>query len=197
MKCSFCNKEINSTLSFRNLFSSKSEEYCKNCKEELSLKFSKHRDFDLLYFADYPFLRDTIYSIKYFGHVKEAEKFLPAFNDFFKENKFDLVLIAPTNKTREVIRGFNHIKVIADLCKINYKDIFIEPYRLKQSKLNNQRKLHNFSIKAEFEHSLNSARSVLIIDDIFTSGKTMEALAQALLSINNNLKITFLCLAKT
>lgn len=197
MKCTFCNKEISNKLSFKNLFSYKNDSYCKNCKENLRIKTFKHKSYKLHYLADYSFIRDSIYSIKYFGHIKECEKFSPALINFFRNNNFDLILIAPSNKTREAIRGFNHIKVIADIYNISYLDIFIEPYRLKQSKLQSGRKIHNFSIKKIYIDNVSNAKSILIIDDVFTSGKTLESLALSLLNINTNLNISFFTLAKS
>ncbi|MBF0746691.1 ComF family protein [Gemella sp. 19428wG2_WT2a] len=147
--------------------------------------------------AHYEFIKDKIYSIKYFGDIKKAESFKAALNNFLQKNHFDLVLIAPSNRTREAIRGFNHVKIICDIAEIPYKDIFIEPYRLKQSKLYSERKYHNFSLNKDFTNNIISAKSILIIDDIFTSGNTLESLALVLLKINKELKISFLCLGKS
>lgn len=197
MKCAFCNKEISNKLSFRNIFSYKNDSYCKICKENLSLKTWKHKEYTLYYFAEYSYVKEKIYSIKYFGDIKVTESFRPLLKEFFEKNNFDLVLIAPSNKTRESIRGFNHIKLITDIADISYKDIFIEPYRLKQSKLHSERKLHNFSIKEKYTNTVFHAKSIIILDDIYTSGKTLEALALSLSKINNTASISFLTLAKS
>lgn len=197
MKCVFCNKDFDKSLSFKNIFSFNKEDYCKECKEKLSLKICKYKSYTLYYFSDYSFVKDKIYSIKYFGDVKKAESFKSILNNFFKTHSFDLVLIAPSNKTREAIRGFNHVKLISDIATIPYKDVFIEPYRIKQSKLTHKRKLHNFSLKDDCINAILNAKSIIIIDDIFTSGKTLEALASTLSNTNENLDITFLTLTKT
>lgn len=197
MKCNFCNREHKSTLSFKNLFSYYKEDYCLSCKEKLSLKIYKHNKYNLFYLSDYSFLKDSIYSIKYFGDIKQAEKFKIIINNFLKNKKYDLILIAPTNKTREAIRGFNHIKIIADICQIDYLDIFTEGYRQKQSKLHSQRKLHKIFIEKNSFPIIESSERILIFDDIFTSGKTLESLANALLEIKKDLDINFFCLAKS
>lgn len=197
MKCNFCEKNIDTKLSFKNIFVSKKEQYCSSCQEKLSLKIYKHNNHHLYYLADYDFLKELIYSIKYFSNIKEAKRFKIAFNDFFKKNKFDLILIAPSNKTREVIRGFNHIKVIADICGVNYLDIFSEAYRPKQSKISGQRKLHKIFIKDNYIPKIRESSKILIIDDIFTSGKTLESLANSLLEVKKELEIHFFCLAKS
>lgn len=197
MQCPFCNKTIKRKLSFANIFSSPREEYCKTCQENIYLKEYLHENHILYYLADYDFLKEIIYSIKYKLDLAQAEKFKLALQEFFKEYKFDLILIAPSNLTREAIRGFNHIKAMADICQLKYQDIFIEKYRAKQSKLKTQRKHHEIEIRNEYLELVKNSSSILIIDDIFTSGKTLESLSLSLKEINPEVTISFFCLAKS
>lgn len=198
MKCSYCNKNVKQKLNFKNIFSKKTEILCDKCKKIFFLnKENININYTLYYFAKYKDIKEDIYKIKYFGDVAISLKYKKIIKNFFKEHKFDLILIAPTNNTREAIRGFNHIEIICRLCEISFFDIFEKKYRKKQSKKNNERTLHETKIKKEFLEKIKSATEILIIDDIFTSGNTLNSLANEVKKINNSCKISFLTLAKS
>ena len=76
MKCSFCSLEIKKKLGFDTLFAKKEDLYlCASCKEHIDINVLEVGEYTLYYFADYEFLKDEIYSIKYFGDVACAVKF--------------------------------------------------------------------------------------------------------------------------
>ena len=149
----------------------------------------------MYYFADYEFLKDEIYSIKYFGDVACALKFKNLLGKFFSLNNFDLVTIVPANEIREIIRGFDHIEQVCKLCDVEYKKILSCDYRKKQSKLHKERKENRYHLLYD-ESSLRSIESVLIIDDIYTSGNTLLGCAKTIKEAYPNIKISFLTLSK-
>ena len=196
MNCPFCNKYTNNKLNFATLFSKNENQYCSNCQKFLSLTEETFENYKLNYFAKYEDIKNVIYDIKYFKDVEQAKKFEQLFAIYFKKNSFDLITIAPTNKTREAIRGFNHTEIVCYLCNIKFDNIFFSTYRPKQAKIHNTRELHKVIIKEQYIVKVQQAKTLLIIDDIFTSGKTMLSLAQAIKNINPTIEITFLTLAK-
>ena len=124
MKCSFCSLEIKKKLGFDTLFSKKEDFYlCASCREHIDINVLEVGEYTLYYFADYEFLKDEIYSIKYFGDVACAVKFKNLLDKFISLNNFDLVTIVPSNEIREIIRGFDHIEQVCKLCDVNYKKI--------------------------------------------------------------------------
>ena len=176
MKCSFCSLETKKKLGFDTLFAKKDDFYlCASCREHI--------------------LKDEIYSIKYFGDVACAVKFKNLLDKFFSLNNFDLVTIVPANEIREIIRGFDHIEQVCKLCDVNYKKILSCDYRKKQSKLHKERKENRYHLLCG-ESALESVGSILIIDDIYTSGNTLLGCARIIKEAYPNIKISFLTLSK-
>ena len=196
MKCSFCGLEIKKKLGFDTLFEKKEDFYlCTSCREHIDINVLEVGEYILYYFADYEFLKDEIYSIKYFGDVACAVKFKKLLDKFFSLNNFDLVTIAPANEIREIIRGFDHIEQVCKLCDVNYKKILSCNYRKKQSKLHKERRENRYHPLCG-EMNLGSIDSILIIDDIYTSGNTLLGCARTVKEAYPNIKISFLTLSK-
>ena len=149
----------------------------------------------MYYFADYEFLKDEIYSIKYFGDVSCAVKFKNLLDKFFSLNNFDLVTIVPANEIREIIRGFDHIEQVCKLSGVNYKKILSCEYREKQSKLHRKRMENRYHFLND-DLALKGIETLLIIDDIFTSGSTLLGCARIIKEAYPNIKISFLTLSK-
>ena len=196
MKCSFCSLETKKKLGFDTLFSKKEDFYlCANCREHININILEVGEYTLYYFADYEFLKDEIYSIKYFGDVACVVKFKNLLDKFFSLNDFDLVTIVPANEIREIIRGFDHIEQVCKLCDVDYKKILSCDYRKKQSKLHKERKENRYHLLCD-EMTLGSIKSVLVIDDIYTSGNTLLGCAKTIKEAYPNIKISFLTLSK-
>ena len=197
MKCSYCEKNIYEKLSFSNLFAKKDKILCVECEKIFTINSLLIDEYILFYFTNYENIKEDIYSIKYFGDVEKSLKYKKLLNRFLKKNKFDLITIAPTNFTRQAIRGFNHIEIICKLCDVNFEKIFTSPYRQKQAKLHEKRQFHKINIIKEKIKCIEYKKNILIIDDIFTSGKTLLSLANEIKKYNKTANITFLVLAKS
>ena len=197
MECSFCKKEIKEKLGFKNVFSKKeSFILCESCKKVLNINIEHLGEYTLYYFADYEFLKDSIYAIKYGGDVEECLKYRSLFAKFFEEYNFDLVTLVPANNERKIIRSFDHIEQLCILCNVKFEKILDTDYRPKQAKLHKQRVGHPFYTLFHYESDLSISK-VLIIDDIFTSGNTLLSCAKPLKELFPNSEISFLVLAKS
>ena len=197
MECSFCKKEIKEKLGFKNVFSKKeSFILCESCKKVLNINIEHLGEYTLYYFADYEFLKDSIYAIKYGGDVEECLKYKSLFRKFFEEYNFDLVTLVPANNERKIIRSFDHIEQLCILCNVKFEKILDTDYRPKQAKLHKQRVGHPFYTLFHCESDLSISK-VLIIDDIFTSGNTLLSCAKPLKELFPNSEISFLVLAKS
>lgn len=197
MLCNFCNKKINTSISFKTLFN-KPKLFCDNCTEIININLEIiENKYNHIYFANYSNIKDDIYKIKYFGQIEIALKYKKLLKLALSNKKFDIITIAPSNNTRKAIRGFNHVGKICSLCNIDFIEIFEDEYREKQAKIHKKRNLHLFKIKHDYIEKVKNSKNILIIDDIFTSGKTLLSLSATLENTNKNIKISFVTLAKT
>ena len=196
MNCSFCGDKISDKLGFDTLFKTKEKfRLCAECKEHLDINVLEVGEYTLYYFSDYEFVKDDIYSIKYFGDVVCALKFKNLFKRFLSLNIFDLITIVPANEIREIIRGFDHIEQICRICDINFEKILGCEYREKQAKLHKERRENKYYILPTVS-KMEKVRTLLIIDDIFTSGKTLLGCAKTIKEIYPEINISFLTLSK-
>ena len=147
------------------------------------------------YFSDYEFVKDDIYSIKYFGDLACARKFKNLFKRFLSLNTFDFITIVPANEIREIIRGFDHIEQLCRICDINFEKILGCEYREKQAKLHKER-IENKYYMLPNGQKWENVRSILIIDDIFTSGNTLLGCAKIIKEMYPEISISFLTLSK-
>ena len=196
MNCSFCGSEIRSKLGFDTIFKTKEKfQLCAECKEHLDINVLEVGEYTLYYFSDYEFIKDDIYSIKYFGDVACALKFKNLFKQFLSLNKFDLITIVPANEIREIIRGFDHIEQLCRICDINFEKTLGCEYREKQAKLHKERRENKYYILPTVS-KMKKVGSLLIIDDIFTSGNTLLGCAKTIKEVYPEVNISFLTLSK-
>ena len=196
MNCSFCGSEIRSKLGFDTIFKTKEKfQLCAECKGHLDINVLEVGEYTLYYFSDYEFVKDDIYSIKYFGDVACALKFKNLFKQFLSLNKFDLITIVPANEIREIIRGFDHIEQLCRICDINFEKILGCEYREKQAKLHKERRENKYYILPTVS-KMEKVGSLLIIDDIFTSGNTLLGCAKTIKEVYPEVNISFLTLSK-
>ena len=196
MKCSFCGLYIRKRLGFDMLFEPKENfQLCVTCEEHIDINVLEVGEYTLYYFADYEFLKDDIYSIKYFGDVACATKFKNLFERFFSLQKFDLVTIVPANEIREIIRGFDHIEQICKICGVKFVKLLESEYREKQSKLHKKRMENRYRL-LNGDLDLKGIETLLIIDDVYTSGSTLLGCARTIHKAYPDIKISFLTLSK-
>ena len=196
MNCSFCGVKIGDKLGFDTIFKTKEKfRLCAECKEHLDINVLEVGEYTLYYFSDYEFVKDDIYSIKYFGDVACALKFKNLFEQFLSLNTFELITIVPANEVRETIRGFDHIEQLCRLCDINFEKILGCEYREKQAKLHKERRENKYYILPTVS-KMEKVRTLLIIDDIFTSGNTLLGCAKTIKEVYPEINISFLTLSK-
>lgn len=153
-----------------------------------------------LFYAGYygnSIIRDAIYAWKYsfvegvgniLGNIflTQAEKYRSIFDNL--DNP--LIQAVPLNRARLLWRGFNQADILAERLaeRFGYKKIEVllrHKRTIPQSELENDgRRLNTanaFSISQKSDGDLKN-RTVILVDDIFTSGATMEECARVLKS---------------
>lgn len=174
------------------------EEYCADCKAAEHV-FIMGR---ALY--EYHSIKDALFRFKYRGKREYSMVFAGELalylGDFIKQIRPDALIPVPIHRKRRLERGYNQA---AELAKALGKELAIPVYdNLVKRKVNTQ-PLKNMSPK-ERQNSLKKAfilsenvvklSTVIIIDDIYTTGATIDAVAKVLLALGP-MKIYFVTLA--
>jgi len=116
----------------------------------------------------------------------------------------DLVTIVPIDRLRQSQRGFNQCDLIArTFCK--QLNLQYSPYLIgrkisfeHQARKSRFERLHNvnnpFFLNTANIQSVSQLKNILIIDDIMTTGATLNSVAKAIKKLSTNCNISTLCL---
>lgn len=150
-------------------------------------------------------LQRIIDYIKYKGVVELAEaggKLLAGLASTMTDDNFDLVTAVPLHRQRLAERTFNQAELLAKnlskLLEIKYADLLERSrYSESQTHLADDERRSNvkdiFKIKSTGER-LMIGRSILLVDDVVTSGATIAEAARALID-HGAARVTGICLA--
>jgi len=187
-KCVFCNEVTSKGISF-----------CPDCKEKIKLdpKFCyppsvSHRDL-LCCMSALPYheqlVRNGILNLKFNHHSASASVFGEILSDmhFSAADGADIITSVPLHKSRMNDRGYNQSELIAKYYANRlgkpYQNLLIKTKRNEvQSTLTDPAKRKE-NVKGCYEIINNvdiSGKTILIVDDVFTTGATMRECADVL-----------------
>lgn len=162
------------------------------------------------YFYQYDDLIHTlILSIKYgyhFDKIKEVARLIINSNEFNTINFscISYITFVPISKKRENSRGFNQSKLLAAqlsvYLQIPYLQI-LEKVKDTQSQKELEREARLSNLKNTFQVKLRLSKtflneSILLVDDICTTGSTLIECADAIKQVFPQVRIYGLCLAR-
>ena len=216
--CGICGKINNKTICSKCNIQLKKQEkmgiLTKEKLEENSLEMEKHCE-ELMYIFKYEGqIRELILDYKF----NEKSYMYKTFVNFLLKNKkifenikkYDKIIPVPISKKRYKERGYNQSLLIAkeismqisyetnnniklelvNNCLIKTKNI------IEQSKLNKEDRQHNIQGVYTLKNgSILTNKSILLVDDIYTTGSTVNECCRVLQQANPN-KIGVLVLAK-
>jgi ComF family protein len=195
---------------------------CTNCRHEMPLtqyhldskneavkKFYGKIEIEyasaFLYFNKKGIVQELIHNLKYKGQEEIGtilgNWYVEDLKELKLETPFDIIIPVPLHKRKFKERGYNQVttfgKTLAQGLEIAYDDTVL--YRKKYSKTQSKKNLLGRSENIEniFDvHSIEKHQNkhLLIIDDVLTTGATLEACSRALLKIPG-IKISIVCMA--
>lgn len=183
-KCKKCGKQIEKT----------EEEYCRDCQ-----RFSHAFDKGAAVFVYDDVMRRSISMFKYHNRREYAKIYAKEMyrhcRHFLKMAAPDVILPVPVHKRKKRQRGFNQAELLAkELGKLTGIPVDTG-YLVRREKTTPQKELtrqqRKVNLKKAFEVSSTGKyyKRVLLIDDIYTTGATMDAISEILRE--NKTKIIF------
>ena len=158
-----------------------------------------------LYFNKKGMVQELIHNLKYKGHEEIGfvlgNWYVADLKELNLETPFDVVIPVPLHKRKFRERGYNQVttfgKALAEGLNIAFDDAIL--YRKKYSKTQSKKNLLGRSENIENIFDVhfsteNQNKHFLIVDDVLTTGATLEACSRALLKIPGA-KISIVCMA--
>lgn len=160
------------------------QEYCYDCAR------NRHQYVQGMALYDYPTVKKTIYRFKYGGRCEYANFFAKEIaahmGKRIREWNPDALIPIPLHPSKQVMRGYNQAAVLA--CALG-KELGIEVcdklvHRVRKTTPMKDLDVHSrqINLKNAFIISKDDVklRRVILIDDIYTTGSTVDAVAREL-----------------
>lgn len=197
--CTFCRHDLPLT---------NFQSYTKNKVSSIFLgRITIEKAYSLLFFRKKSSTKNLIHELKYKGNEEVGVFFGNWLGEMLSKNKefanVDFIIPVPIHLKRKKIRGYNQVTKFGKCLSTHLHIKFIEDILVRKSSTKTQ------TLKARFER-FNDAETkfsltdtaffknkhVLIIDDVITTGATLEACSIALLK-TSGIKISILTMAYT
>jgi ComF family protein len=129
-----------------------------------------------------PALRDIIHHLKYFDRVSLAGPLGDILRECLAREHFtgDLIIPVPLHRSRERQRGFNQAELIAARLGRPMSTRLVRRRKNTPSQTGLTRNQRNRNLAAAFEVREEMKGNVIVVDDVYTTGSTVNEISRAL-----------------
>lgn len=182
-KCPLCDEVV------------KTDGFCKDCRSKLYFlkdagRVKRENLTEGRILLDYGQVAPAIYRFKYSGRREYAKSFAAEINrelgELMCQWKADGIIGVPLHKSRQRKRGYNQAELLAkELSRLLevpfYKDLVVRVKNTVPLKELNALQRQN-NLKKAFKMRRNDVKlyTIIIVDDIYTTGQTVEEIARLL-----------------
>lgn len=137
-------------------------------------------------------IRSSMYRFKYAGrreyaayYAKEAAKL---YGDWVKRNQIDVIVPIPMYSRKRRQRGYNQAEVFARALgrelglPVDTKVVRRVRNTVPQKELNDRERVRNLKNAFQLASDIVKYKCILLVDDIYTTGSTMDEVAEVLLN---------------
>ena len=125
------------------------------------------------------FLKEIIAKYKYRGDYAIAGAFTSYVKQYLAETEFDCLVPIPLSAEREMERGFNQAKGLADMAGYSCQEFLMRTHSEKQSKKSRHERIHTTQVFQVCSEEVQG-KHILLVDDIYTTGSTLRHAAKVL-----------------
>jgi ComF family protein len=192
-KCIHCENELIEKESF----------ICFSCMSKITI----HKTYALYNFEENTVVQSILHALKYKNNPKIGREFGKKIGEKLLQIKsfedLDALIPVPMHPKKKFLRGYNQAEMLArgisEVTSIPIQSTEVK--KLKHTQSQTQKSLWERWTNSEntFSSSLNSnsLHHIALVDDVLTTGATMERLATTILDKNPTLKISLITLAIT
>lgn len=156
-------------------------EECRDCQlweQDEEWRGVLESSFSLYEYND--FFKEVLARFKYRGDYVLAGIFATVLKASLKRLNYDVAVPIPLSSERLAERGFNQTKALLDTAGIRAEDLLVRMHGEKQSKKTRAERLRLQAI-FQLKDGLDiSGKTVLLVDDLYTTGSTLRQAARIL-----------------
>ncbi|WLR55536.1 ComF family protein [Mesobacillus subterraneus] len=151
---------------------------CKRWEEDEHWSGSLDQSRSLYRYND--FAKDVIAKFKFRGDYVLAEVFAPDLKEALQAYQYDYIVPIPLSEERLYERGFNQAEALITTAGLEPTHLLSRIHTEKQSKKSRSERIHLQQV-FKLDTSLNlDSKTILLIDDIYTTGSTLRHAAKIL-----------------
>lgn len=170
---------------------------CEKCMKRFKPKFIRFKTDGIkgLSIFNYDeFMRDLIYKFKGCFDYELGKVFIDMYkNELSFEYMGYTMIPAPSYQEDNETRGFNHVVEIFKPLRLKMVEAFEKTYKFKQAE-HNSKSRKNISKYIKLNENVSLPKRVLLVDDIYTTGATMQTMISLLKSTGiKDIKMLVLC----